>query len=73
MGLGPQAFMRVLRFRKAVHEIEKRTAINWATVALDCGYYEQAHFIEEFKTFSGFTPVQYLNSKNENLNWVPLR
>jgi AraC-like DNA-binding protein len=32
----------------------------WADLALDCGYYDQSHFINEFKSFSGLSPLEFL-------------
>jgi AraC-like DNA-binding protein len=53
-------------------QIEKNAKVNWAGLAVDCGYYDQAHFIDDFKNFSGFTPLSYLSRKNEELNYVPV-
>jgi len=36
------------------------TAIRWADLALDCGYYDQSHFINEFRPFSGLSPLEFL-------------
>lgn len=38
-----------------------RAAMPWADVALDCGYYDQSHFINEVRSFSGLTPLEFLN------------
>jgi AraC-like DNA-binding protein len=34
--------------------------MRWADLALGCGYYDQSHFINEFKYFSGVTPFEFL-------------
>jgi len=38
----------------------RKSAIRWADLALECGYYDQSHFINEFKSFSGLTPLEFL-------------
>ena len=72
VGITPKAFLRVMRFQKAVQEIEQQKQIHWTTVAHDCGYYDQAHFINDFKTFSGYTPEQYVQLKSKEINYVPV-
>jgi AraC-like DNA-binding protein len=37
-----------------------QTAIRWTDLALGCGYYDQSHFINEFKSFSGLSPLEFL-------------
>ncbi|MBK9098913.1 MAG: helix-turn-helix transcriptional regulator [bacterium] len=72
VGLTPKSFLKVIRFQKAVLEIESRKNINWQDIAFESGYYDQAHFIHDFKNFSGFTPNDYLLNKNDQLNYVPI-
>jgi AraC-like DNA-binding protein len=35
-------------------------SIRWTDLALDCGYYDQSHFINDFKSFSGMSPLEFL-------------
>ena len=56
-GLPPKFLARVLRFRHSLCRLDKRPA-SLAQLALDCGYYDQAHFINEFREFSGRTPAR---------------
>jgi AraC-like DNA-binding protein len=37
-----------------------QTETRWADLALSCGYYDQSHFINEFKSFSGLSPLEFL-------------
>lgn len=72
VGLTPKAFLKVIRFQKAIREIEAHQKISWSRIALESGFYDQAHFINDFKNFSGFTPAQYLTMKNDQLNYIPV-
>jgi AraC-like DNA-binding protein len=38
----------------------------WADLALSCGYCDQSHFINEFKSFSGLSPVQFLRMTRDD-------
>ena len=72
LGVTPKTFQRIIRFQKAIHDIELKGNISWTSLALDCGYFDQAHFIADFKNYSGFTPAEYLVKKNGLLNYVPV-
>lgn len=72
VGVTPKSYLKLMRFQKAVGEIEKLAEIDWTTVAQNCGFYDQAHFINDFKLFSGFTPAAYAALKSDFLNYVPV-
>lgn len=59
MGLSPKHFCRVIRFRHSLSRLRAARRGDWADVALECGYYDQAHFINEFREFSGYTPSEF--------------
>jgi len=72
MGLTPKAFCRVRRFQRVLQAVHRRKSVDWVQVALDGGYYDQAHFIHDFQGFSGMTPAEYLAHATEHLNHVPM-
>ena len=72
VGLTPKSFSRVQRFQRVLRRVHRASCIDWTDVALGCGYYDQAHFIHDFQTFSGFTPTVYAARAIEHLNHVPL-
>jgi AraC-like DNA-binding protein len=57
LGLPPKALARILRFERAVGRL--REGADLAAVALDSGYYDQAHFNRDFKQFTGATPTEF--------------
>jgi len=72
VGLTPKLFCRVRRFQKVLHAIGVGDRIEWADLAIDCGYFDQAHFIHDFRAFSGLNPSTYVAQRTEHLNHVPL-
>jgi AraC-like DNA-binding protein len=55
VGLTPRAFFHIQRFNKSL-ELIHAGEVSLTTIAYDCGYFDQAHFIKEFKRFTGLTP-----------------
>ena len=59
VGVTPKRFCRILRFQGVVSRAHESAPADWAGLALDCGYFDQAHLIHEFREFSGLTPTAY--------------
>jgi AraC-like DNA-binding protein len=57
IGLPPKAVARVLRFERAAERL--RAGADLGRLALECGYYDQAHFNRDFRAFAGVTPTEY--------------
>jgi AraC-like DNA-binding protein len=72
VGVSPKQYLKIMRFQKAIRAIENTGSIHWSDLALESGYYDQAHFIHDFKLFSGFTPKEYMKRKAVTLNYVPV-
>jgi AraC-like DNA-binding protein len=72
VGMTPKLFSRIVRFQHVVRKVHLQPEVDWADIAVDCGYYDQAHFIHDFRAFSGFSPTTYLRVHSAHLNHVPM-
>ena len=72
VGISPKQYLKIMRFQRAIQEIENNKSIQWSNIAAENGFYDQAHFIGDFKMFSGFTPGEYMKRKTESLNYIPV-
>ena len=72
VGVSPKQYLKIMRFQKAIRTIENNDFIRWSQLALESGYYDQAHFVNDFKLFSGFTPNEYAKRRTHVLNYVPV-
>ena len=61
VGLTPKIFARIQRFQAALELVRRTSPVNWCEIALASGYYDQAHLIHDFQTFSGLTPTAYVD------------
>ncbi len=72
IGVTPKSYLKIMRFQKAVRSIGDSSSPDWGDIAADCGFYDQAHFINDFKHFSGFTPEQYAKIRTNYQNYIPV-
>ena len=69
VGLTPKLFFRIRRFQEALRLFRTGRPVAWSDVALDCGYYDQAHFIRDFRAFSGLTPTAFRDVWSDHLEY----
>lgn len=58
-GIGPKAFARIARLREAIRLHESGNWQGWAAIAIECGFYDQAHMANDFRAFSGSSPSRF--------------
>ncbi|MBC8082760.1 MAG: AraC family transcriptional regulator [Hymenobacter sp.] len=57
VGVSPKYFCRIIRFQQTFRWLERTDSLT--AVAATCGYYDQAHFIRDFRHFTGTTPSAF--------------
>lgn len=62
VGLSPRTWARLLRLHGCLRHLRAQPTPHWAEVAVDCGYYDQSHLVNEFQALCGLTPSEYLRS-----------
>ncbi|MBC8085102.1 MAG: helix-turn-helix transcriptional regulator [Hymenobacter sp.] len=60
-GLSPREFKKIRRFQSSLGLIDAHRQ-PLTTIAHECGYFDQSHFIRDFKSFTGLTPSAYLDA-----------
>jgi AraC-like DNA-binding protein len=59
VGMSPKQLSRVVRLQAALKLMEQKKYSNLTALAYEGGYYDQAHFIKEFKEFTGISPKAF--------------
>src|SRR5882757_8892333 len=68
VGMTPKRYARIRRLQRVVHAIDGCTRPDWALVAAQHGYSDQAHLIDEFRDLVGSTPGQYIARRIDGPN-----
>lgn len=66
IGFTAKSFSKIIRFN-TILEHPKNTEYTLTQLAFDHGYYDQAHFIKDFKEFSGYRPSTYFSGKADEV------
>jgi len=74
VGLSPKSLARIHRFRGALALLDGSAGqVPWAELAEQCGFYDQSHLINEFRRFTGFSPVELARRDRPDSGSVVLR
>jgi AraC-like DNA-binding protein len=64
VGVTPKLFSRLQRFQYALACARRVADVDWAQLAVECGYFDQSHLIHEFREFSGVSPSDFWRRQN---------
>ena len=70
LGMTPKRFARLVRFDGLLRRLRSGHPRDWTATALDAGYYDQAHFVREFRAFTGLTPGELRRRSRPDLGGV---
>ena len=71
IGVTPKRLARTYRFASTVQGIDAAGPVDWLELAGRAGYYDQAHFGNDFRAFTGLTPTRYLEGRRRFLREHP--
>jgi AraC-like DNA-binding protein len=66
-GMAPKTFTRISRFHRALEQYGSHNSLT--QIAYHCGYYDQSHFIHDFKEFSGLHPKTFFTGSAAGNSW----
>jgi methylphosphotriester-DNA--protein-cysteine methyltransferase len=72
VGLPPKRYARIVRFNSLLRRLAAEARADWADLAAKYGFYDQAHFVRDFREFTGTTPTDFLRTRGPEGNSVVL-
>jgi AraC-like DNA-binding protein len=67
-GVSPSWVIRRYRLHDAVDQLDQGEIVDWPALAVDLGYFDQAHFIKDFKKIIGVSPGKYVRRVSQGEN-----
>jgi len=64
IGLSPKEYLRVSRFIRSLEFLKEYPARSLTEIAYDSGYYDQSHFIRDYRAYTGYTPGELVHAKH---------
>lgn len=61
IGMSPRQYLKIVRFQSALLYKSQHQNVSLTQLSHMCGYYDQSHFINDFKKFTGLTPKAFFD------------
>jgi AraC-like DNA-binding protein len=73
IGMSPAYYRKIIRFNKAVQLLSNNSENSLTQISYACGYFDQAHFIKDFREFGGVSPSEFLRYKAKGSDFYNYR
>ncbi|KUJ56138.1 MULTISPECIES: helix-turn-helix transcriptional regulator [Bacteroidota] len=71
VGISPKVFSRIVRFQSGLQALRQNDFNNLTGIVYQNDYFDQSHYIREFKEFTGMNPKQFIHQTNEKVENFP--
>lgn len=71
VGATPKQYARLIRFQRIIERLDQPDPAPWAQIAVESGYYDQSHFVNEFRSYTGVSPTTYMEKRGDVLYYMP--
>ncbi|MGO3707542.1 MAG: AraC family transcriptional regulator [Mesonia hippocampi] len=68
IGVSPKQLGKVIRLQTALKMLLNQKSENLTDIAYESEYFDQAHFIKDFREFTGINPKKFINHENLSLS-----
>ena len=65
VGVSPKEFAGLYRLQHVLRIVDATKSVDWAQIAQQSGYYDQAHLTKDFKVRLGQSPIDYLRLRRQ--------
>lgn len=72
VGISPKLLSRIMRFQHTLQLLEQKRFTSLTSLAYEGGFYDQAHFIKDFKEFTGLNPRLYFSTDLDVTKYLSL-
>ncbi|TGE20221.1 helix-turn-helix transcriptional regulator [Hymenobacter elongatus] len=69
VGTTPKLYARIARFNYVLRLLDQAAAPDWPGISYQCGFFDQAHFIREFRSFTGESPGHYVQHYHDDAHF----
>lgn len=59
LGIGPKVYVQIVRFQRCLARLKSVPTVSLSQIATDGGYFDQSHFVRDYRRFAGTTPVRH--------------
>lgn len=66
VGVGPKWVINRYRLHEALERLHAGAPVDWSQLALELGYFDQSHFIRDFRSLVGRSPAQYVRALRDD-------
>ena len=63
IGTSPKEYLRIVRFQRLLHLLQNNPGTELTELAYGCGFCDSSHLVKEFRSLTGCTPTEYLQSR----------